>query len=244
MRRGFTLIELLVVIAIIAILAAILFPVFAKAREKARTASCQSNVRQIAMGVLMYADDYDETFPIMYPAPYVYAQFWAYHVKPYIAGKKGTINADEVFKCPNVPGNQSNTAYVAYGLVLYGIGGYGPDYNTNQNRPATMSDIYSPSKMLMVAEANYFGTGYTQYAGWYEVHRGNVAGRHNRTGGSNNVPGGDGDERQNGMANCAFVDGHVKLYSASKLNNWPYPDYYWNEPWNSRKEDRADVYDL
>ncbi|HJN15562.1 MAG TPA: DUF1559 domain-containing protein, partial [Armatimonadota bacterium] len=61
-RSGFTLIELLVVIAIIAILAAILFPVFAKAREKARQASCTSNVKQIALGMLMYAQDYDEKF--------------------------------------------------------------------------------------------------------------------------------------------------------------------------------------
>jgi prepilin-type N-terminal cleavage/methylation domain-containing protein len=63
MRRGFTLIELLVVIAIIAILAAILFPVFAKAREKARQTSCLSNMKQLGLGMLMYAQDYDETFP-------------------------------------------------------------------------------------------------------------------------------------------------------------------------------------
>ncbi|MGV3723440.1 MAG: DUF1559 domain-containing protein [Actinomycetota bacterium] len=62
-KRGFTLIELLVVIAIIAILAAILFPVFAKAREPARKASCQSNLKQIATGMLMYVQDYDEAFP-------------------------------------------------------------------------------------------------------------------------------------------------------------------------------------
>jgi prepilin-type N-terminal cleavage/methylation domain-containing protein/prepilin-type processing-associated H-X9-DG protein len=61
-RRGFTLIELLVVIAIIAILAAILFPVFAKAREKARQASCLSNVKQMMLAHLQYAQDYDETF--------------------------------------------------------------------------------------------------------------------------------------------------------------------------------------
>ena len=62
-QRGFTLIELLVVIAIIAILAAILFPVFARAREKARQASCESNLKQLALGTLMYAQDYDERFP-------------------------------------------------------------------------------------------------------------------------------------------------------------------------------------
>lgn len=63
MRRGFTLIELLVVIAIIAILAAILFPVFARAREKARQSSCLSNMKQLMLGVLMYTQDYDEMFP-------------------------------------------------------------------------------------------------------------------------------------------------------------------------------------
>ena len=61
-RRGFTLIELLVVIAIIAILAAILFPVFAKAREKARQSSCSANIKQISLAMLQYAQDYDELF--------------------------------------------------------------------------------------------------------------------------------------------------------------------------------------
>src|SRR5437868_5491591 len=61
-RRGFTLIELLVVIAIIAILAAILFPVFAQAREKARQASCQSNLKQVGTAMMMYTQDYDEMY--------------------------------------------------------------------------------------------------------------------------------------------------------------------------------------
>src|SRR5687767_13902578 len=64
-RRGFTLIELLVVIAIIAILAAILFPVFASARDKARQSRCIANVKQLAMAVEMYVDDYDEFFPMV-----------------------------------------------------------------------------------------------------------------------------------------------------------------------------------
>src|SRR5439155_9580175 len=64
--RGFTLIELLVVIAIIAILAAILFPVFAQARDKARGAACHSNAKQQALAIHMYAQDYDETLPLIY----------------------------------------------------------------------------------------------------------------------------------------------------------------------------------
>ena len=62
-QQGFTLIELLVVIAIIAILAAILFPVFAKAREKARQASCSSNEKQLGLGIIQYVQDNDEMFP-------------------------------------------------------------------------------------------------------------------------------------------------------------------------------------
>src|SRR5258708_14279470 len=63
-KRAFTLIELLVVIAIIAILAAILFPVFAQAREKARSISCLSNIKQTTLSAVMYVQDYDEKFPI------------------------------------------------------------------------------------------------------------------------------------------------------------------------------------
>src|SRR5688572_8152662 len=87
-RSGFTLIELLVVIAIIAILAAILFPVFARARENARRASCQSNLKQIALGVKQYTQDYDEKFPARYTdfaqvGPTDQTGGWAILIQPY-----------------------------------------------------------------------------------------------------------------------------------------------------------------
>ncbi len=115
-RNGFTLIELLVVIAIIAILAAILFPVFAKAREKARQTSCLSNIRQLSTGLLSYVQDYDEEMPggLLYPDPGnpSVRYSWRYMIQPYVKNS-------QIFKCPT---NQwGNTA-------LYGNqGGDGPD---------------------------------------------------------------------------------------------------------------------
>src|SRR3989440_9391240 len=84
---GFTLIELLVVIAIIAILAAILFPVFAQAREAARKATCLSNEKQLSLGWLMYAQDYDETFPMSAQLDPRGGQiFWMSMIDPYVKG--------------------------------------------------------------------------------------------------------------------------------------------------------------
>ena len=102
--RAFTLIELLVVIAIISIIASILFPVFARARENARRASCMSNLKQMALGMMMYVQDYDETFP----RAHVYlngsstATFWWKTIQPY-------TNSKQLFYCPSSPnaGNMS-----------------------------------------------------------------------------------------------------------------------------------------
>src|SRR5947199_4837052 len=94
-RKGFTLIELLVVIAIIAILAAILFPVFAQAREAARKTSCLSNEKQLALGWLMYAQDYDETFPMSAQLDPRGGQiFWMSMIDPYI---KGGVRINQTF---------------------------------------------------------------------------------------------------------------------------------------------------
>lgn len=91
-KSAFTLIELLVVIAIIAILAAILFPVFAQAREKARGASCQSNLKQLGTAVAMYTQDYDEVYPIGVRDDW--NQSWPVLVQPY-------VKSYEVFRCPD-----------------------------------------------------------------------------------------------------------------------------------------------
>src|SRR5438067_87743 len=109
LKRGFTLIELLVVIAIIAILAAILFPVFAQAREKARAISCVSNLNQIGKATMMYVQDYDETYPCGWGSLDGGRTMWRIVLQPYIQ-KYGNPNEPYnsqgnfgVFQCPDQP---------------------------------------------------------------------------------------------------------------------------------------------
>ncbi len=133
---GFTLIELLVVIAIIAILAAILFPVFARARENARRASCQSNMKQIGLGILQYAQDYDERYPggsRVTSGPAYPGIGWAGMIFPY-------LKSAQIYKCPNetVTGSGVNVP-VSYSL------GY-------VNTFATLPTIQAPSITLQIIE--------------------------------------------------------------------------------------------
>jgi len=158
-RAGFTLIELLVVIAIIAILAAILFPVFAKAREKARQAACQNNMKQIAIAIVQYTQDWDESLP---PARNNSVNNsvtpWQWLVQPYIKNI-------QVFKCPS--NQQASTAVVdgfKYGSVptsyycnagyeakTYGAGGTRPMADT-VSQPVAMLD--SVSSTILICERN------------------------------------------------------------------------------------------
>ena len=141
-RKGFTLIELLVVIAIIAILAAILFPVFAQAREKARTISCLSNMKQIGLGQLMYAQDYDERFTcgvLPNPGdPAFMGMGWAGQMYPYVKNS-------QLFKCPNDPNQGVRVNGVAAVPVSYAIN-YRPLFYA-------MPTLQTPASTILVTEA-------------------------------------------------------------------------------------------
>jgi len=138
MRKGFTLIELLVVIAIIAILAAILFPVFARAREKARQSSCLSNVKQLNLALNMYAQDYDDTLPcVQMRSPTTLYGYWFDVCEPYIKNQ-------QVLVCPSSPRQD-----VGYGWN-YPHAGYRLDNGNQLNR----SEILYPAEMMLFGDSN------------------------------------------------------------------------------------------
>jgi len=158
--KGFTLIELLVVIAIIAILAAILFPVFAQAREKARQTTCLSNCKQIGLGVQMYIDDYDEGFPLAFynatgiagvTADYPCGKFyltnwqlggvlrwvtWMDALYPYVKNRK-------MYECPSF----KDAAGYAVNSVLY------PAVSQPDAKPPTLGSLTKPADTVFCCDA-------------------------------------------------------------------------------------------
>jgi prepilin-type N-terminal cleavage/methylation domain-containing protein/prepilin-type processing-associated H-X9-DG protein len=161
-RSAFTLIELLVVIAIIAILASILFPVFGRARENARRSSCQSNLKQIGLGVAQYVQDYDERMPFSTLDSGPDNGDWMDTIQPY-------IKSYQVLKCPSdssgavpAPNNQATSYAVnCAGQADGGVasfkhvltGSFSFIYNTGS---VSMSSIITPSTTVAMADANSF----------------------------------------------------------------------------------------
>ncbi len=183
MRKGFTLIELLVVIAIIAILAAILFPVFARAREKARQTSCLSNLKQLALGHMMYVQDYDERFLYGWNAVYACSSTWEGFLQPYIKN-------DGICECPSGPGWSSYSSPGNYAWVYDHL---------RMQKLATLSRAGSPSEYYLCFDSYY---------SYLCVNPDDETGFRNTLGAdrTDNYTA----FRHNGGANVAFCDGHCK----------------------------------
>lgn len=227
-RRGFTLIELLVVIAIIAILAAILFPVFSSARESARKAACQSNIKQIGTALMMYAQDWDEKFPPNRNWNSVTGRHitWRYAIMPYLKNR-------QIWVCPSARHSWNEFVWWANGGGDPGVdadvdmtivdfqNGVDPQqhganycYNGNFFTPArSQAEIESPAQLIMVLETHdYWPDLGTWTLGWPNP----------------NNPVGPYPAHSNGMNFC-FADGHVKWM---KLGQTIAPTFMWDNPSN------------
>jgi len=148
-RHGFTLIELLVVIAIIAILAAILFPVFARARENARRASCLSNLKQLGLATMMYGQDYDELLPVGAtqgnPLPNV-----TLALEPYVKNR-------QLFYCPSISGLVPYDASLAPTDANWATGNIGYYYWSMYGiHPHTgpFISVHPPRQLTLMSDTN------------------------------------------------------------------------------------------
>ncbi len=230
--KAFTLVELLVVIGIISVLIAMLLPALNKARESAQRIACASNLRQVAMAWNAYTSDYHGQLPVgisyywdatpsnlnpSAPADYYY---WASMLKPYVSDKTNltnnynytksdSVSKTGVFQCPSWENHSSGVAYVAYGMVLYGVGGrYYSKFYTGYRRTIEIKD---PSTRLLFADSQYFHPTAKDWRGWYYV---SISSTH--TGTYTGV-----SFRHGKMANVAFCDGHVESQTWEQLER-PY----------------------
>jgi prepilin-type N-terminal cleavage/methylation domain-containing protein/prepilin-type processing-associated H-X9-DG protein len=223
-RTGFTLIELLVVIAIIAILAAILFPVFARARENARRASCQSNQKQIALGMHQYIQDYDDRFPV-----YI-AVGDACNPTCYPAQLEPYVKSQQIYKCPSygAVGNGADQ-FGTHQATQYGIptGGAGtipgkpsnhPNELTSTDYPAltpcSQAEISETARTWMIVETkdatyNYPPYNYGNWSPYFGPFDTQPEGRASFR-----------DQAHFDGSNVAFVDGHVKWIKSGTGKNY------------------------
>lgn len=226
MRRGFTLIELLVVIAIIAILAAILFPVFARAREKARQASCQSNLKQIALAGKMYMSDYDNRVVPMWcygvgaPGEPVGRIWWTHLLQPYMKNRQAA-------ECPSMDsttwhfGSSTGAPEAGCFRARTGIGKtwYDPTGGNHGDRGEWEGPNPSPKESTInyVAELIEYCDSDCVVAGP------RLPADVQNYGLQTNPPQWPlGGKRHNGGCNYAFFDGHVKFMPPTQptVNNW------------------------
>jgi prepilin-type N-terminal cleavage/methylation domain-containing protein/prepilin-type processing-associated H-X9-DG protein len=228
--KGFTLIELLVVIAIISILAAILFPVFARARENARRASCMSNLKQIGLGVMMYTQDYDEKYPPDVNSSGTVAKpedgwwyspggvnwiFWQQTIYPY------TKN-DQIYICPS----KDISAYTGVSRFLYGGYGINTLLSTPSNRtPASLASIQLPASTYHIIDATNWRIE-PYYAVEYNSGFGQVPGTASLIKKGPASPSADLESgRHLEGVNVEFADGHVKWLKSSLVFQESVPCY-------------------
>jgi prepilin-type N-terminal cleavage/methylation domain-containing protein/prepilin-type processing-associated H-X9-DG protein len=203
-KAGFTLIELLIVIAIIAILASILFPVFARARENARRSSCQSNLKQMGLGVIQYVQDYDERCPRVFMGtafvdPTV--TYWPGLIYPY-------TKSAQLYKCPSYSapaGNPMPTDDTLSGPTYYGAVAdlpYGMSYSPFNGNTTHISDISDTTLTLLIADSKKVAT---PAAGTCFVQSPSATAAYVTS------------DRHLETTNVLFFDGHVKAMKAATL---------------------------
>ena len=218
-KSAFTLVELLVVIAIIGILAAILFPVFARARENARRSSCQSNLKQIGLGVLQYIQDYDEKYPVVNSSSILFLHSgngWAYNLQPY-------LKSEQIFQCPSDGKSPSSGADLLARANIGAFTDYWMNYNAANKNEAEFSQI---SNTLLAGDGSQNGGQNTaSYNLVYDNPNPNspLTRPLNQKGWVEHVN--DDADKANGSqkhlegANFAFADGHVKWLKPEKISD-------------------------